>query len=136
GQTPDPKLEIKDVDKKIAYVDGMIIKRDQQRSALAKLNSANPVLAAYATVEAKQKSWFDAVKAYSLAHQRTAVVQRFVDFVGEHGIEPITQYARDEWPQKPWEFFAEAYSWFLTKPLDLKALSPKLHGWFAEKKYR
>jgi hypothetical protein len=49
-------------------------------------------------------------------------VQKFVEFIILKGISPVTQYAKDNWPSKPEEFFAEAYSLWRTDPEYLKRL--------------
>jgi hypothetical protein len=43
-------------------------------------------------------------------------VQKFVKFVRLKGIFPPTQYAKDNWPSKAEELFAEAYSLWRTDP--------------------
>ena len=56
-------------------------------------------------------------------------------FVQSKGIAPITPYAAENWPHDPGEFYAEAYSMFLTKPNDLKTASKALFDWFKANKY-
>jgi hypothetical protein len=62
-------------------------------------------------------------------------VQKFVEFVALKSISPPTQYAKDNWPFKPEEFFAEAYSLWLTAPEYLKANSKPLWDWFTAGNY-
>ena len=61
---------------------------------------------------------------------------KFVDFVTEKGIDPITKYAKDNWPGNPEEFYAEAYSLYLTDPKALKDKSGDLFDWFKGDKYK
>jgi hypothetical protein len=67
---------------------------------------------------------------------QTRRVQKFVDFVTAKGIDPITKYAKDNWPANPEEFYADAYSLFLTDPAALKAKSSDLLDWFKAGKYK
>jgi Domain of unknown function (DUF4157) len=65
--------------------------------------------------------------------KRSARLQRFVEFVGKpriKPIKPITQYAQDNWPAKPEEFYAEAFSIWRTDPKFLSSASPDLKKWF------
>jgi hypothetical protein len=66
----------------------------------------------------------------------TKRVQKFVDFVTDKGIDPITQYAKDNWPGNPEEFYADAYAMFLTDPEALKAASGDLFDWFKAGNYK
>jgi hypothetical protein len=47
----------------------------------------------------------------------------------------LTQYAKDNWPSKPEEFFAEAYSLWRTDPEYLKANAKPLYDWFTAGHY-
>ena len=62
-------------------------------------------------------------------------VQKFVEFVTLKRISPLTQYAKDNWPYKPEEFFAEAYSLWRTDPEYLKANAKPLLDWFTAGNY-
>jgi tetratricopeptide (TPR) repeat protein len=43
-----------------------------------------------------------------------------------NGIQPVTQYAKDNWPAKPAEFYAEAFSLWHTDPVFFASYSTKL----------
>lgn len=75
----------------------------------------------------------DKTKASSGEH---LPVQRFVDFVTEKKIDPITKYAADHWPSEPEEFYAEAYSLYRTNPDALKEKSAELFNWFKGGNYK
>ncbi len=133
--TKDQDKSDAEVDKMVATVQKEIDARDKAREALATLNKGHPALAGMAAVERNQDALFEAAKAHSLAHRRTARVQKFVKFVVDKGIAPITPYAARNWPHDPEEFYAEAYSMFLTDPSGLKKASKALFDWFNAKKY-
>ena len=62
-------------------------------------------------------------------------VQKLVEFVTLRRVPPLTQYAKDNWPSKPEEFFAEAYSLWRTDPEYLKANAKPLYDWFTTGHY-
>ena len=62
-------------------------------------------------------------------------VQDFVEFVTLDRIPPLTQYAKDNWPFQPEEFFAEAYSLWLTDPEYMEANAKPLLDWFIAGNY-
>ncbi|MCF6283330.1 MAG: hypothetical protein L3J28_14195 [Candidatus Polarisedimenticolaceae bacterium] len=134
-KTKSQTMSEDDVELLITAVQAKANERDKEKIALTTTNKSNPALADYASVEQKQNSWFEAAMAHSLAHRRSARVQKFVKFVVSKNIAPITSYAAENWPHKPEEFYAEAYSMYFTKPNDLKAASKKLFKWFKDKKY-
>ena len=115
---------------------------DAQLNAIEQ--NAGPLDAAFQSAKA------DADQARALAESRLAEkeaakgpggyeslrVERFVKFVTANKIQPFTPYARDNWPDKPQEFFAEAYSLWLTDPSFLKSQHEKLYQWFAAGSYR
>lgn len=90
-------------------------RKDLQTSA-----STNPALAAFATVEAAQDEWEDVLRALAHSRGRSLRLDKFVTIVKAASIIPFTTYARENWPYKPQEFYAEAYSLWLTDPEFLK----------------
>jgi len=62
-------------------------------------------------------------------------IQNFVEFVTLKSISPLTRYAKDNWPSKPEEFFAEAYSLWRTDSEYLKANAKPLWDWFTAGNY-
>ena len=134
--TASQSLDVETVDDIIEVVEALIKTRDSERDSLAAKNKANPVLAGFAPVHPMQDQWFKAARAHALAKDRLATEQRFAEFVTAEKIEPFTDYARETWPQKPGEFYAEAYSWFVNRSADLKAKSMALYDWFAAGKHR
>jgi hypothetical protein len=110
--------------------------RMQARADLEKLDPANPVLAAFAAVESAQDDWTEAARVLGHARgRRTLRLQKFVDLVKAAGITPLTKYARDNWPAKPQEFYAETYSLWLTEPDFLKSNYPALFRFFESGDY-
>jgi hypothetical protein len=75
-------------------------------------------------------------KVYSDGEPRR--VWKFFDLVKktQSTISPLTQYARDSWPQRPGEFFAEAYMLFLLEPKFLKQYYARIHEFFEKGLYR
>ncbi len=72
-----------------------------------------------------------------LSDERSHRLHNFVRHVERHRIPAgITAYARDNWPAKPGELFAEAYALWLTDPRFLEENVPRLHGWFHSGRYR
>ena len=124
-------------------------------AAKAKVPAGNPSLSDFAPAVAAQDAWFaaaqlrakaslklDASKADVTAKTKAqgAVsdasggaskrLERFVAVVKKNKIAPVTQYAKDNWPGHPEEFFAEAYSLWLTNPGYLGDNAPALKAWF------
>ena len=57
-------------------------------------------------------------------------LSNFVAFVNKSKIEPFTDYARNNWPAKPAEFYAEAFSLFHTDPDFMQTNYKPLFDWF------
>jgi hypothetical protein len=108
--------------------------RDVEQAKRAALDAAN--LNAAAKQELAQ---FCRPPASSIESSKSAGdskrVLEFVEFVTLKKIPPLTQYAKDNWPSKPEEFFAEAYSLWRTDPEYLKANAMPLYDWFVEGNY-
>lgn len=60
----------------------------------------------------------------------------FVAKVKALGVQPFTIYSWNNWPTKPFEFFAEAYTYFLNDPGAMEFVSPQLLAWFKHGDYR
>jgi hypothetical protein len=125
-----------DLDNLDATVQTAIDARNSARTTLNTANSSNAALGKFGAVDKAQDAWLDAEKALAHARQRSEREQRFVDFVNAHNIKPFTQYAKDNWPLKPGEFYAEAYSLWRTDPEYLKANAKPLFDWFEAGRYR
>jgi hypothetical protein len=129
-----------------------IAKRDAEK---AKLPATHSALADFAPALTTQDAWFAAAQARAkaslkldaskadLAAKKTAQagvsdaagsgskrLANFVALVKAKHITPLTQYAKDNWPGKPAEFFAEAYSLWLSNPTYLNDNAPALKAWF------
>ena len=129
-----------------------IAKRDAE---LAKLPAAHPASADFAAALQTQNAWFqqarvrataslklDASKAELATKKKSEAgvsgatpgtskrLANFVDLVKASKIKPLTQYAKDNWPGHPEEFYAEAYSLWLTSPAFLTDNAPDLKAWF------
>jgi hypothetical protein len=109
---------------------------EDARTSLTTNHSDDPALATFAPVDKAQSTWFDALERTIEAGGQTERVRKFVEFVTAKKIQPFTAYARENWPDKPEEFFAEAYSLFLSDPEYLKKNAAALHGWFASGSYK
>jgi len=109
--------------------------RQQARADLARVSPANPALAAFAAVDVAQDDWDMAARTLGHTRGRTRRLQKFKDLVTASGIRPLTKYARDKWPLKPQEFYAETYSLWLTEPDFLKTNYPELFSFFESGDY-
>jgi hypothetical protein len=65
----------------------------------------------------------------------TKRLQKFIDLVKANGIRRFTKYSAENWPSKPGEFYAEAYSLWLTDPTFLHTNYPAVHDFFAHGDY-
>lgn len=83
-----------------------------------------------------QENWAKAAVDLAYARQRTRRVQEFVDLVEANKIKRFTLYSEANWPQKPGEFFAEAYSLFLTDPEFLENNYNLLYTFFKSGDFR
>jgi hypothetical protein len=110
-------------------------------AAKAALPAGSPAHAAFAAAIADQDSLLAAARdlltkrraraqATDPTGMRSRRLQAFVDFVNAKGIEPITKYAKDNWPAKPGEFYAEAFTLWHNDPTFLGSSSPALKAWF------
>jgi len=76
----------------------------------------------------------------------TPRLKLFIDLVTAKGIRPFTRHAREHWPDfpkiipgkkdMPWEFYAEAYSLWLTDPYYLQTNWPDVYEFFKSRSYR
>ena len=109
---------------------------EQARDALEQDHPDDGAVKVYQPVAQAQRGWLDALVRVLDDGGQTGRVRKFIDFVTAKKIAPFTKYAADNWPDKPGEFFAEAYSLFLSDPEYLKANSAALYGWFQAGSYR
>jgi peptidoglycan hydrolase-like protein with peptidoglycan-binding domain len=131
-----------------------IANRNSAQTKLATAAPGHPALTDFATAVKRQDEWFAAAQARAKAHiqqQATAAtvaekkkdekavtggpnqskrLKNFVDVVNKNQIPPLTDYAKDNWPDHPEEFFAEAYSLWLTDRTYLSANAKPLLDWF------
>lgn len=133
-KTKDRGLEESEVDSLIAGIEKLFSEQTTASGELLAKKKDHPLLTLLPSLEQAQKSFFDAAKANALAHERKARVQKFVDFVKSKGIAPITPYALENWPHKPEEFYAEAYSFWVSKKLE--TVSADLQKWFEDGEYK
>lgn len=94
----------------------LVTARDKAQQDLEKIASANPAPDVYNAVEQAQAAAIDAARTLAHSRGRTLRLQKFKDLVDNNKITPFTQYARDNWPYNPEEFYAEAYSLCQTDP--------------------
>jgi hypothetical protein len=117
--------------------EGAIAERNSKRADLAQKDPNNTALTTLMPVETAQDSFFKAATVLASNKAMNLSVKRFYDLVTSKGISPnLTKYAADNWPHKPEEFYAEAYSFFVTRPKDLEAHSKDLYDWFVAGKYK
>lgn len=118
--------------------DGLVAAQDARkkaRAALAAQNAANPALAAFDPVDTAEDDWMHAARMLGHTRGRTKRLQKFVDLVNASGFQGVTQYARDNWPYKPEEFYAETFSLWLTEPAFLQKNYPALFDFFDKGDY-
>ena len=137
AQTDEKKLTEEEIDPLIEVVKQWVEKRNQEEAKLKQAHSKNTTVGMYFNVVQAQNAYFEAAKVQALAHDRKAVVQKFINFVNNNKIDPnITPYALDSWPHKPEEFYAEAYSFFVTDKPRLIRHSKILFDWFEQGHYK
>jgi hypothetical protein len=118
-------------------VDNAIKERNDKKDALNKANPKNTVTSSVAALEATQDSFFKAAVLVAFNKSMNLAVRKFYDFVIKNNISPaLTPYAEKNWPHKPEEFYAEAYSFFVTKPKELETYSKALYDWFKAGNYK
>jgi peptidoglycan hydrolase-like protein with peptidoglycan-binding domain len=124
-------------------------------AAKAKLPAGHAAHADFASAIQSQDAWFAAAQnrakaAIALDASKTKLAQKkkdqaavsdksgkkskrlenFVAVVNKNKIPPLTEYAKQHWPNEPEEFFAEAYSFWLNDPVYLEANARPLKAWF------
>jgi len=131
----DVEEDVADAAKSI--VDSAIDDRNSKRDALNQLNPQNAVVSATAALETAQDKFFKAAIVVAFNKDMNLSVRKFYDLIIKNGISPaLTTYAEENWPHKPEEFYAEAYSFFVTKPKDLETYSKVLYDWFKAGSYK
>ena len=108
--------------------------RDVEQAKRAGLESANLDAVAKQKLALSCRPRAATIGSYKSAADSKRVLE-FVEFVTLKRIPPLTQYVRDNWPSKPEEFFAEAYSLWRTDPEYLKANAKPLYDWFTAGHY-
>lgn len=120
-----------------ASTDALLQDRNDKRAALTSANKDNPMLAVASGLQAAQDACLKAAALVAFNRTMNLSVKKFYDLVIANNISPsLTPYAAENWPQKPEEFYADAYSFFITKPTGLEAHSKVLYDWFKAGKYR
>jgi hypothetical protein len=93
--------------------------------------------AAAATLDPFRAAKRQVAAVYDAERQQTHRLKNFVAMVTTAAMgADITPYAKKEWPDKPQEFFAESYAYFLFSPETLRRHSPALYDYFAGGGYR
>jgi hypothetical protein len=80
--------------------------------------------------------WADAVKTQARIAARTQRLQRFVVMVKAAKIAPFSDYAKRQWPSHPEDFYAEAFSLWLTDREFLEINARAVLDWFDQGHYR
>jgi hypothetical protein len=83
-----------------------------------------------------QDEWFESERKLARGRQRTGRLQKFMDLVIANNIRPFTKYSDENWPVKPEEFYAEAYSLWLVDPDYLKTNYKVVYDFFEKGDYR
>jgi peptidoglycan hydrolase-like protein with peptidoglycan-binding domain len=132
-----------------------VAKRAAEQAKLKAANASHPALNDFAATDAAQDAWLaaaqvrakelvklDAAKAATTAAKAKVAVKgsgghskrlsNFVAFVNKNGILPFTEYARQNWPGTPDEFYAEAFSLFHTDPEFMQTNYKPLFDWFTQ----
>ncbi|WP_419698358.1 eCIS core domain-containing protein [Mucilaginibacter sp. NFX135] len=130
-------VETKIADSAKAVADAAIKDRNTKRDDLNKANPKNTVVSVTAALEAAQNSFYNAALVMAFNKSMGLSVKAFYDLVVKNNISPaLTPYAAKNWPAKPEEFYAEAYSFFVKKPTDLETHSKVLFDWFKAGSYK
>ena len=80
----------------------------------------NRAMAALQAAMEAQDAWFESERVLARARFRTRRLQKFIDLVAANHIRRFTKYSVENWELKPGEFYAEAYSLWLSDPAFLK----------------
>lgn len=110
--------------------------RDNARKLLRTQTATHKAIPLLDPAAQAQDAWFAAERAYVRARHRTRRVQKFIDLVNANNIKRFTKYSVDNWLLKPGEFYAEAYSLWLTDPNFVKTNYPVVFGFFENGDYR
>jgi peptidoglycan hydrolase-like protein with peptidoglycan-binding domain len=139
-----------------AAASSAIQKRDDQKTKLASASPTHPALTDFADTLKSQNDMLAAAKDRANAQtnlevakselttkqsaqnavtgsntpKRSKRLTNFVKFVNKNKIPPLTEYANKNWPAHPEEFFAEAYSLWLSDRTYLEANAKPLVDWF------
>ena len=136
-ETVTVEVDEKTADAAKSVADSAIIDRNKKRDALNSAKPKNTVTGATTALESAQDSCYKAATVVAFNRSMSLSVRKFYDFIIKNGISPaLTPYAAENWPHKPEEFYAEAYSFFVTKPKDLETYSKDLYDWFKAGSYK
>jgi hypothetical protein len=118
-----------------ATVKKLVDARDAAATALRKAAAANPALTDFARVSSAQDAWYEAARSQAHVSTRSKLVQNFVNVVNTAKIKPFTKYASDNWPFKPGEFYAEAFTIWQNNPKFLSDNYKPIYDFFTTGKY-
>jgi hypothetical protein len=125
--------------------------RDQYKQAVTTYNKTKVKPQSFNQLKSQYESLRDSLVAANarvseLAETRNGAyvesvlerVYRLVQLVNasQEEVIPFTKYAKDSWPDKPGELFADAYSLSLTQPDFVGQYYGKVHDFFVTGKYR
>jgi hypothetical protein len=128
-----PSGVLKDLDDALVTA---LAARDTEHTKLSTASAGNPALATFAPVETAQDEWEDSLRTLAHTRGRSLRLDKFVTVVNTAKITPFTKYARDNWPYKPEEFYAEAYSLWLTDPEFVKTQYKAVFDFFDAGEYQ
>jgi len=111
-------------------------KRNAARDALTAAAPGHLALGPLNRAADAQDAWLSAARTAARAPTRPLRLQKFVDLVTAKKIAPFTEYAKENWPFKPGEFYAEAYALWLADPEFLDHNYGDLYDFFQNGDYR
>lgn len=133
----DAKAGGQDIAALESVVRGKIQVRRTAGDVLVKAAGAKSAVEPFRRAAAAQDAWFEAERILARARGWSARLQKFVELINANHIRRFTQYAADTWNEaKPEEFYAEAYSLWLTDPKFLETNYEKVFEFFQKGDYR
>jgi hypothetical protein len=99
-------------------------------------HTPDSVIEALHNAAGAQDAWFQAERIAANAPFRSRRLEKFIELVKKNNIRRFTQYSEVSWPEHPEEFYAEAYSLWLTDKTFVETNYPAVFEFFASGEYR
>jgi hypothetical protein len=103
---------------------------------VGRLPQVNRAMARLGDATQAQDAWFESERVLARARFHTLRLQKFVDLVAANHIRRFTQYSVENWELRPGEFYAEAYSLWLTDRVFLETNYKVVFDFFESGDYR